>query len=162
MGMTKAKKPKVPDTGHKQSAPQSEQRLPRINILERSDEVLLRAEVPGVEVQDLEVSISEDQVTIKGHPSSEAGEEEACFHCEISPTVFERTISLPRKVDVSNARAHLKNGILTLAMAGPHGGDEPLDKAVEMVTLKITPTKVTSHGPHGPHGPHEGKGTLDE
>lgn len=90
---------------------------PRVDIIDRPDEVIVKAEIPGVAKDDLEVSVDENTVTIKGQTSHEEKEEKGDYYrCEIRRGSFSRTIALPRDVDASKAKASFKDGILELAL----------------------------------------------
>jgi HSP20 family molecular chaperone IbpA len=81
------------------------------------DEVLVKAEIPGVTKDDLEVSVDESTVTIKGQTSHEEKEEKGDYYrSEIRRGAFSRTIALPREVDASKAKATFKDGILELSL----------------------------------------------
>jgi len=90
---------------------------PRVDVIDREDEVLVKAEIPGVSKDDLEVSVDESTVTIKGQTSHEEKEEKGDYYrSEIRRGAFSRTIALPREVDASEAKATFKDGILELSL----------------------------------------------
>ncbi|MGE0081971.1 MAG: Hsp20/alpha crystallin family protein [Thiohalomonadaceae bacterium] len=90
---------------------------PRVDVVDGATEIVVRAEVPGVAREDLDVSISEDTVTIRGHSHREEKIEAASYYrAEISRGEFARTIALPSAVDASKARAKLENGILEITL----------------------------------------------
>lgn len=94
-----------------------EMRVPRIDIVDRDDEIVVRAEIPGVEKKDLEISLNEDMLTIKGGTRQEATEEKGDYYrCEISNGMFARTIALPVSVDADKAKSEFKDGVLKLAL----------------------------------------------
>lgn len=94
-----------------------EQRLPRVDVVERDNELLVRAEVPGVDKKDLEVSASGDTITIRGSTRREATEEkEDYYRREISRGSFVRTVALPCEVDDEKAKASFKDGVLELVL----------------------------------------------
>ncbi len=94
-----------------------EQRLPRVDIIDRDDEVVVRAELPGVDKKDLEVSMSENSLTIKGSTRREEKEERGDYYRhEISRGSFARTVSLPTEVDGEHAKAAFKDGVLELVL----------------------------------------------
>jgi len=79
--------------------------------------VLVKAEIPGVGGDDLDVAVDERSVTIKGKTSHEEKEEKGDYYrSEIRRGAFSRTVRLPREVDASNANATFKDGILELAL----------------------------------------------
>jgi HSP20 family protein len=96
-----------------------EHRLPHVDVdvIDRDDEVVVRAQVPGVDKKDIDVSVTDSTVTIKGKTASETKEEKGDYYrCEISRGAFSRTISLPGNVDGAKARAVMKDGVLELTM----------------------------------------------
>lgn len=94
-----------------------ELRLPKVDVIDRDEEVVLRAEIPGVDKRDLDVSVSGNAVTIKGETRREEKEEKGDYHrCEISRGSFSRTVGLPAEVDASQAKASFKDGVLELIL----------------------------------------------
>lgn len=94
-----------------------EERMPKVNVIDRDEEVFVRAELPGVKKENLEVSVSENAVTIKGETKREEKEEKGDYYrCEISQGAFARTISLPHYINTENTKATFKDGILELTL----------------------------------------------
>lgn len=94
-----------------------EGKMPSVDIVDRDEDIMVRAEVPGVDKKDLDISVTENTVTIKGKSSHEEKEEKGDYYrCEISRGAFARTISLPNDVDPDKAKATFKDGILELTM----------------------------------------------
>jgi HSP20 family protein len=90
---------------------------PRVNVLDRDDEIVVRAEVPGVEKDDLEVSVTESSVSIKGSKKHEEKEEKGDYYrCEIATGTFARTITLPSAIDSEKVEASFKDGVLELKL----------------------------------------------
>ena len=90
---------------------------PKVDILDRDDDIMVRAELPGVDRKDLEVTISGNSVTIKGVTSHEEKQEEGSyFRQEISKGSFCRTLGLPGNVDTSNPKATFEDGVLKLTL----------------------------------------------
>ncbi len=90
---------------------------PKVDLIDRDHELVLRAELPGVNKDDLEVTLSEDSVTIRAQTRQESQEEKDHFlRREIRYGQFVRTIPLPAPVDVEAARSRFENGILELTM----------------------------------------------
>lgn len=94
-----------------------EMRMPRIDMVDGEENVVIRAEVPGVDKKDLEISVNDTSVTIKGKVMREAKEDKGEYYrCEISSGVFNRSVGLPCAIDASKARAQLKDGMLELTL----------------------------------------------
>lgn len=92
-------------------------RTPRLDVVDRDKEVLIRVELPGVEKKDVEVSVSDNILAIKGsvHRESE-NEKEGYFRREISQSDFSRSLSLPAGVDATKVSASLNNGVLEVSL----------------------------------------------
>ncbi|TNF98364.1 MAG: Hsp20/alpha crystallin family protein [Gammaproteobacteria bacterium] len=94
-----------------------EGRMPKVDVIDRDDEVVVRAEVPGVEKDDLEISVSDNSVTIKGETKHEEKEEKGAYYrSEISRGAFTRTVVLPGIVATDKAKAKFKDGVLELTI----------------------------------------------
>ncbi|MGE5027106.1 MAG: Hsp20/alpha crystallin family protein [Betaproteobacteria bacterium] len=94
-----------------------EGRMPRIDVIDRDEEILVRAEVPGVDKKDLEISVSENTVTITGKTNHEDREEKGSYcRCEVTHGVFSRTVALPGDVDADKAKTRLNEGMLELTL----------------------------------------------
>jgi HSP20 family protein len=92
-------------------------RMPRTDVIDRDSEILVRAELPGVNKKDIDLSLSDDSVTIKAHTRHEEKvEKENYCRSEISRGEFMRTISLPAVVDSTKAKATFKDGLLEVVM----------------------------------------------
>lgn len=91
--------------------------LPSVDVIDRDDEVVVRADVPGYKKEDIEISVSGSSLTIKGETKAEEKEEKGDYYrCEISHGAFSRTVALPAEVDDSKAKASMKDGVLELAL----------------------------------------------
>jgi HSP20 family protein len=99
------------------TSPEFDITMPKIDVIDRDEEVVVRAEVPAVKKEDIEVSISGNMLTIKGETKHEEKEEKGDYYrSEISRGAFSRMVSLPAEVDESKARAALKDGVLELTL----------------------------------------------
>lgn len=104
-------------SGPERVVPAEPEYSPRVDVVNSDDVVILTAEVPGIEKEDLDISISDDLVTIKGERKETAHSENECFYCrETSAGTFERQIRLPESVVADKADAKLRNGVLTLTL----------------------------------------------
>lgn len=90
---------------------------PSINIDETEKEYLIRAELPGVDEKDVELTVSKDAITIKGEKKEENKEEKKNRHYyECNYGSFSRTIPLPEGVDTSKTDAKYKKGVLKITL----------------------------------------------
>jgi HSP20 family protein len=107
-----------------------EGKMPRVDVVDRDDEILIKAEVPGVDKKDLDISVTDDSVTIKGTTSHEEKEEKGDYYrSEISRGSFSRVVALPADVDAEHATTKFKDGVLELTM--------PKQKKAKRRTIKI-------------------------
>lgn len=92
-------------------------RFPAVDVIEHDNEYILRAEVPGVDKQNLDVSMSDGSVTIRGRTQhTEEEERENFYFHEMSYGEFSRTVNLPEEVDSDKAKATVKDGVLELML----------------------------------------------
>ena len=88
---------------------------PMVEMYEKPDYFVIRAELPGVGEKDLDISVTGELLTIKGErkaPTDVKDEEYYC--CEVAYGPFSRTIALPMAVDAQNINAKFENGLLEL------------------------------------------------
>ncbi len=89
----------------------------RVDILDRDKELVVRAELPGIEKDDVEVTISGDRLMIEAEREFEEEEKKETFYRhELGYGEFMRTITLPVGVDVEHIEAELKDGILNVIL----------------------------------------------
>jgi len=92
--------------------------FPAVNLWEDDDFVYAEAELPGLKLADLEITVSgEDQLTIKGKRDSSVPDKVACYRQERVFGGFERVVTLPTRVDPTKVDARLDSGVLTIKMA---------------------------------------------
>jgi HSP20 family protein len=93
---------------------------PSMDVIERSGEVIVRAALPGVKKENIEVSLSGVLLTIRGDAKERTKEEQGEYYrCEIPHGGFSRTLALPAEVDESKAKAAMKDGVLELRLPKP-------------------------------------------
>jgi len=92
--------------------------LPKVDILDHDNDIEVKAALPGVKKEDLEVSVTNQTITIRSCTKEEKKEEGKgkYFRREISRGEFQRTLSLPDNVDGDKAKASFKDGILTVTI----------------------------------------------
>lgn len=84
-----------------------------VDIYEDGDSVVVKAEIPGIRMEDIDVQLSPDSITISGKKSKEQRvEEKDFFRLERSYGSFMRTCRLPMETITDTARASFKDGIL--------------------------------------------------
>ncbi len=91
---------------------------PRLNVAESDNEIEVTAELPGIDEEDIEITISQDVLTIKGEKKQEQEESEGnLYRMERRYGSFCRSIELPDDVvNVDEAQASYKNGMLTVLL----------------------------------------------
>jgi HSP20 family protein len=87
-----------------------------IDLYETGEELVLQMAVPGIQVEELDVSIEGRELTIKGSLPEHEGEERRYWLQNIPHGEFRRSINLPAEVDIENVNATVENGMLTLRM----------------------------------------------
>ena len=91
--------------------------MPKIDIKDKKDAVEVRAELPGMKEEEVEVEISDGVMTISGERKEEKEkEEEGYFYKESHSGSFSRSFTLPAEVKENEAEAEMKNGILTIKL----------------------------------------------
>jgi len=94
-----------------------EGRTPQVDVIDRDKEIFVKAELPGVDKDDVEITMTNHSVTIKAETRIEEKEEKGDYHrCEISRGSFSRMVSLPSEVDTDKAKAKFKHGVLKLTI----------------------------------------------
>jgi HSP20 family protein len=91
--------------------------LPSIDVSETEDSVILRAEVPDINPEDLDISITDDALRIRGEKRQERVEEEGGIkRTERRYGSFSRTLQLPCRIDLDDVKATYREGILNIVM----------------------------------------------
>ena len=89
--------------------------VPRLDIAETDKEITVTAELPGLEEKDIEVSMADGLLTLKGEKKQSSEEKEEGFtHTECSYGSFSRSIALPAEVNTDKVDASYKNGVLKI------------------------------------------------
>jgi len=91
--------------------------IPRMNVTEDEKEICITAELPGMDEKDIELTLSNDRLTIKGEKKEEVEEKDKDhYRMERSYGSFERWLPLPEHVDQDKIQAHFKNGLLKISL----------------------------------------------
>lgn len=88
---------------------------PSVDVHEDDKTLTVSVEMPGLAEKDIEVSITNESLVVRGEKKSERDDKEGDYHiAERSFGQFERRLRLPDYVDADNADAHYRNGVLTI------------------------------------------------
>ena len=91
--------------------------FPAINITEETDNYYVRAELPGIKADNLELSIANNTLTIEGERKSDPENENTKYHRrEREAGRFSRKITLPAQIDASKTDAKCNDGLLTIVI----------------------------------------------
>ncbi len=91
--------------------------VPGINILEKQDSMVITADLPGLKAEDVEVTVEDGTLSIRGERKlDEVAEGETYHRVERLYGVFERTFTLPNSVDVEKIEARFSNGEMVLTL----------------------------------------------
>ena len=91
--------------------------VPAAEVAESDGEVTVKIEVPGVEKDQIQLTVSDDVLTVRGETRKESEEKRKNYYREeIRYGAFQRTVPLPVEVDGAKASAQLKNGMLKVPL----------------------------------------------
>jgi len=91
--------------------------VPAVDLYQTDDEVIVKASLPGLKPDDVQISITGDMLTLKGEFRQEEEKKERAYHLrEQRYGAFERTFALPTDVVADKAKAEFENGILTVSL----------------------------------------------
>lgn len=94
--------------------------LPAVDLRESEEQYTLVADLPGLKKEDIEISLTDDVVTIKGERKQEQEQNASGWHVfERNCGAFQRSFRLPRGVDGGNVNAKFENGVLTVTLPKP-------------------------------------------
>ncbi len=101
-----------------------------VDVIENKDEVIVKASVPGIKPDELDITLTGDLLTIKGETKSEEDIKEGSYvRKERRFGAFSRTLTLPTTVVSDKAKAEFENGVLTLTL--------PKAEEVKPKTIKV-------------------------
>ena len=111
--------------------------LPAVDIFESDQELVLTAEVPGIEEKDIEISLENNVLSVRGERKFEKETKEENYHrIERSYGTFYRSFTLPNYVDPEKINAVHENGVLKIRM-----GKKPELKSKKVKILKAQPAE---------------------
>jgi HSP20 family protein len=98
---------------------------PQVEVFERDNQLIVRADLPGMTKDNVNVDIIDDALVIRGERASEREENEQGFYrSERSYGSFYRRIPLPEGVNADNAKADFRNGVLEITIPAPQGAEQ--------------------------------------
>ena len=110
-----------------------------LDVVETGDTFVVKAAVPGVDPKDVEISVDDDVLTIRGEfNKQEESSDESYLRREIRYGSFQRQLRLPPTVEAEKAQAHFENGLLKLTL--------PKKPEARARSIKITPQGVIDAG----------------
>ena len=116
--------------GHRQIPFSFSTSAPDMDLYEENNELVVKAELPGMEKEDIEIKFSDCQLFIKGNKKRDKElKQENYYFSECSYGPFVRVLDLPSDVQVEKARRIFKNGILEIRL--------PKAEEIEKETIKI-------------------------
>jgi HSP20 family protein len=89
---------------------------PNVDILERKDEIVVTADLPGVDEKSLDITLEKNVLTINGRVESEVAEPYRIAYAEYGIGDYQRAFTLSDEVDKERIQATMKNGVLRLVM----------------------------------------------
>lgn len=102
-----------------------------MNVSETENEIHITAELPGVTEQDIDVSLDDDVLTIRGEKKFERTNDKENFHfVERSYGTFQRSLQLPFPVDPERVQASFENGVLTVTV--PKTGQQERSRRIQV------------------------------
>ena len=111
-----------------------------LDVAEEADDYVIKASVPGVKPEDIDVTIADNVLTIKGESKDDQEIKDENYHVrERRFGSFSRSISLPAAVDTDNVDANCENGVLTLRL--------PKSEAVKPKRINVN--KMIEHQGNG-------------
>lgn len=88
-----------------------------VDVYQDQDNLYIKTFIPGAHPSSMDIDISRDMVTLRGQKMTTTGvEDEDYFQRELRFGSFSRKILLPREIDIDEAEAHAKDGLLTLVL----------------------------------------------
>lgn len=121
-----------------------------MNVSETENEIRITAELPGVTEQDIDVSLDDDVLTIRGEKKFEQKNEKENFHfVERSYGTFQRSVRLPFPINPEQVQAHFENGVLTVTL--PKTAQQERSRRIQ-----VQARGAGGQSAQGGHGPTEG------
>ena len=112
--------------GNQQRAQQLTAWAPAIDVVTKDSDLVIRAELPGVKQEDVDITLENNVLTISGERQAEQEEERGGYHVrERRYGSFSRSLALPEGLDESKIHARYDNGVLEVTVEGAAAVQEP-------------------------------------
>ena len=104
-----------------------------LDVIQKKDDIVVRASIPGVKAEEIDVSIEDNVLTLKSERKPEIEGEESAYLIRERPTgSFYRALRLPDTVDINNIVSHYENGVLTIILPKAE------EKKKKQIQVKVT------------------------
>jgi len=134
--------------GGRQTGAELTEWAPAVDVLQRDGDLVVRAELPGVRPEDVDITLQNRVLTISGERREEQEEQRGGYHVrERRHGSFSRSMTLPEGVDEDSIRARYENGVLEVTIAGAAAVREPRRIQVEGATGPGAATDIPTEGP---------------
>ncbi len=91
--------------------------MPAVDMYQTEDEVVVKAALPGIHPDNVQITVTADVLTLRGETKVEDERKEATYHIrEQRSGSFERSVMLPTEVQSDAAKAEFENGVLTVTL----------------------------------------------
>ena len=105
--------------------------FPLLNVRKVENTYTITAEIPGMKTEDLEIKVEGDTVSLKGERKAEDPASGASYHRrERTAGTFQRSLTLPTRVDADRVKANYQNGVLTVTL--------PVEKSAEPKQITVS------------------------
>jgi HSP20 family protein len=106
--------------------------MPAVDLYQTDDSVVVKATLPGMKAEDVDISVTGDRLTLRGEIKQENEQKDATYHMrEQRYGAFERSLPLPTEVKTDKAKAEFNDGILTVTL--------PIAEEVKPKSITIKP-----------------------
>lgn len=113
-------------TGLIERRPVETEWAPDVDIFVKSSDMIIRVDVSGIDPENVDITIADDILTLKGDRKSDREiREDDYYSSEISYGSFERNVRIPRGIDPNSIQATYKNGILEIVVPGAAEKEKP-------------------------------------
>lgn len=133
--------------------------MPRVDVMRSGDDITVRAELPGVKAEDVDVELSDNVLTIRGErKSEEQKEDEGYLVRESSYGSFERMLTIPEGVDPASITASFNDGILEVKVPKALEATKPTTTKIEIGGQQMQ----MGEGTQGQMGTQQTQGTSEQ